>query len=156
MCGRDSKNGDTLRRQGHELQALSAKVSVPLLQIALTPFQRRVYRALLKIPRGKVTTYRLLAAHLGCGSYRAVGQALRRNPLAPLVPCHRVISSDLSPGGFQGRTDGRAATRKLMLLKAEGVRFVGGRLEDPSRVFDFGAGCVKAASRAATPVNTSS
>ena len=51
-----------------------------------TVFEARVYEALRRIPRGQVTTYGRLAAALGCGSARAVGQALRRNPFAPEVP----------------------------------------------------------------------
>jgi methylated-DNA-[protein]-cysteine S-methyltransferase len=102
-----------------------------------TPFQKRVYAALGLIPRGRVTTYKQLAAHLRCRSCRAVGQALKRNPYAPQVPCHRVIASDLTPGGFMGRRGGAAIRRKLDLLAAEGVRFHAGRLTEPSRIFSF-------------------
>jgi len=90
---------------------------------SVTDFQRRVHEALARIPRGCVTTYRDLASHLGCGSARAVGQALRFNPFAPEVPCHRVIRSDLTPGGYQGEESGAALRRKLDLLQGEGVRF---------------------------------
>jgi len=101
----------------------------------VTAFQRRVYNALLAIPAGRVTTYALLARRIGCASPRAVGQALRRNPFAPRVPCHRVIASDLSPGGFAGHTDGPELARKRRLLAAEGVRFDGttGRLAEADR-----------------------
>lgn len=102
-----------------------------------TPFQNRVYAALRRIPRGRVTTYKRLAEHLGCRSCRAVGQALRRNPYAPRVPCHRVIASDLTPGGFMGRCDGRAQARKQALLAAEGVLFHAGKLAEPDRIFLF-------------------
>lgn len=102
-----------------------------------TPFRQRVYAATRKIPRGRVTTYKLLADHIGCGSCRAVGQALKRNPSAPRVPCHRVIASGGTPGGFQGRRGGAALARKLRLLAAEGVRFRGGRLADLRRLFRF-------------------
>ena len=78
-----------------------------------TTFEHKVYEAVKKIPRGRVTTYKLLAACVGCGSAQAVGQALRRNPFAPRVPCHRVIASDLGIGGFAGRTAGREILRKL-------------------------------------------
>jgi methylated-DNA-[protein]-cysteine S-methyltransferase len=99
-----------------------------------TEFQMAVYAAARRIPRGRVTTYGLLAARIGCASPRAVGQALKRNPFAPRVPCHRVIASDLRVGGFQGRRGGRAVRRKLALLEGEGVRFVNGRLADPRRL----------------------
>jgi len=102
-----------------------------------TPFQKRVYAALALVPRGRVTTYKLLAGHLRCRSCRAVGQALKRNPYAPKVPCHRVIASDLTPGGFMGRRDASALRRKLDLLAKEGVRFQAGKLAEPRRLFMF-------------------
>ena len=101
-----------------------------------TEFERRVYELLKEIPRGKVTTYGELARMLGVGSARAVGQALRRNPRAPEVPCHRVIRSDLGIGGYSGQTGGAELARKLELLETEGVRFdAAGRLVDRERVW---------------------
>lgn len=102
-----------------------------------TPFQKRVYAALKQVPRGRVTTYKQLAGHLRCRSCRAVGQALKHNPYAPHVPCHRVIASDLTPGGFMGRREGAALRRKLDLLAKEGVRFHAGKLAEPGRIFVF-------------------
>jgi len=99
-----------------------------------TAFQERVYAALRRIPRGRVITYARLARTLACRSPRAVGQALRCNPFAPSVPCHRVISSNLTPGGYQGKTSGAQLRRKLALLKAEGVLFTGNRLADPRQL----------------------
>ena len=100
----------------------------------VTRFQQSVYNSLVRIPSGRVTTYARLAAAIGCRSPRAVGQALRRNPFAPKVPCHRVIASDLTPGGFNGARSGEDLERKLRRLKAEGVLFRDGRLADPARV----------------------
>ncbi|OQW94406.1 MAG: hypothetical protein BWK77_09365 [Verrucomicrobia bacterium A1] len=57
----------------------------------VTDFQQYIYDATRSIPKGRVTTYALLGQAIGCRSPRAVGQALRRNPFAPKVPCHRVI-----------------------------------------------------------------
>lgn len=102
-----------------------------------TPFQERVYAALVQVPRGRVTTYKQLAGYLGCRSCRAVGQALKRNPYAPKVPCHRVIASDLTPGGFMGQRGGAAIHRKLDLLAKEGVLFHAGKLVESSRIFSF-------------------
>jgi methylated-DNA-[protein]-cysteine S-methyltransferase len=102
-----------------------------------TRFQMRVYKATGKIPRGRVSTYGRVAEYIGCRSSRAVGQALRRNPFAPVVPCHRVIASDLRSGGFNGSTGGAQVRRKLRLLREEGVRFERGRLADPAMLFDF-------------------
>ncbi len=100
----------------------------------VSPFARCVYAALEKIPPGRVITYAGLARRIGCGSPRAVGQALRANPFAPHVPCHRVIASDLTPGGFQGQRAGAALARKLRLLASEGVRFHNNRLADPAQL----------------------
>ena len=92
------------------------------------------------MPRGRVTTYGLLAQHIGCASAQAVGQALRRNPFAPRVPCHRVIAGDLSLGGFTGKREGAAIARKRALLAREGVRFdANGHLVDPRQVYAFRA-----------------
>jgi len=87
----------------------------------LTSFQQQVYAVLCKIPRGKVTTYASLAKSVGCGSPRAIGQALKRNPLAPQVPCHRVVRSDRCLGGYFGQEDAEALAKKRALLLSEGV-----------------------------------
>ncbi len=89
-------------------------------------FSRRVYAATSAVPRGFVSTYGDIAKSIGCRSAQAVGQALRRNPFAPDVPCHRVVAGDLSTGGFFGEKDGEAVARKIELLKQEGVSFEGG------------------------------
>lgn len=65
----------------------------------VTSFERRVYDLCSQIPRGQVSTYGDMAKSL-CSSPRAVGQALRRNPFAPEVPCHRVVAADRKIGGF--------------------------------------------------------
>lgn len=85
----------------------------------ITPFQRRVYLALLDIPRGQTITYAELARRIGCHSAQAVGQALKRNPFAPEVPCHRVVAADGSLGGYNGQRDGEELERKRQLLEAE-------------------------------------
>ena len=71
------------------------------LEISGTSFQKRVYNALVRIPYGSTVSYRKLAALAGNQrACRAVGQAVHRNPLLIVVPCHRVIASDGSLGGF--------------------------------------------------------
>mmetsp|Transcript_10285 Transcript_10285/g.26105 ORF Transcript_10285/g.26105 Transcript_10285/m.26105 type:complete len:239 (-) Transcript_10285:50-766(-) len=89
-----------------------------------THFERCVYVAVLHVPRGKVTTYGAIAALLRTHP-RAVGNALRLNPFAPRVPCHRVVSASRSLGGYGGQTQARALnlSRKKHLLKSEGVIF---------------------------------
>lgn len=71
---------------------------------------------------GKVATYGSVAKVLG-SSPRAVGQALRHNPLAPTVPCHRVVAANGRMGGFSGETCGTKIKDKIGLLKKEGVQF---------------------------------
>ncbi len=93
-----------------------------------TAFQMRVYAATRQIPRGRVTTYGELARQIGCRSARAVGQALRVNPYAPEVPCHRVVAADGSLGGFFGSRAEEELARKRALLEAEGVVFEGIRV----------------------------
>lgn len=91
-------------------------------------FQRAVLRAEHAIPRGRVSTYGLIAAHIGNPkAVRAVGQALATNPFPLIVPCHRAVRSDGGLGGFQG-----GAAMKQALLEKEGIAFdAGGRVAVP-------------------------
>ncbi|KAH8981884.1 6-O-methylguanine DNA methyltransferase [Lactarius akahatsu] len=109
-----------------------------------------VYDLIREIPAGKVSTYKGVSSVLGSGSPRSVGGALRNNPFAPRIPCHRVIASSLFVGGFKGEwsssshSDGDASAKvggrnwhrafrgggmgplqneKLRMLVCEGVRF---------------------------------
>ena len=88
----------------------------------LSPFCLRVYTELLNVPCGTTITYGELARRVGCKSAQAIGQALRRNPFAPEIPCHRVISSDGSFGGYCGSRSPEAIARKRNLLEAERKR----------------------------------
>ena len=104
-----------------------------------TEFEQRVYDQVSRVPEGKVVTYAEIGRVLGCGSAQAIGQALKRNPFAPEVPCHRVIKSDLTIGGYTGKTDGANLEKKLNLLREEGVCFSDeGQLIDAKRVFVWG------------------
>ena len=85
----------------------------------ITPFQRKVYLELLNVPSGTTITYGELARRIGCGSAQAVGQALKRNPFAPEVPCHRVVAADGSLGGYNGKREGEQLERKRQLLYNE-------------------------------------
>lgn len=85
----------------------------------ITPFQCKVYLELLKVPSGSTITYGELARRIGCGSAQAVGQALKRNPFAPEVPCHRVVAADGSLGGYNGKREGEQIERKRRLLAEE-------------------------------------
>ena len=105
---------------------------------AVTPFRAKVYEALMLIPKGRVTTYKELARYLHCRSAQAIGQALRHNPFAPEVPCHRVITTSLMIGGYSGETSGPILERKITLLAQEGVCFdPHGKLLDSSRLWSF-------------------
>jgi methylated-DNA-[protein]-cysteine S-methyltransferase len=96
-------------------------------------FAERCYAALQLVPPGRVTTYRALAEFLGTRAYRAVGTAMRRNPHAPEVPCHRVVKSSGQVGGFA-----RGTEAKIKLLQAEGVRVSNGSIADfEEKFFDF-------------------
>ena len=104
----------------------------------VSAFQAKVYQALCEVPKGYVTTYGALAKRIGCCSAQAVGGALRNNPFAPEVPCHRVVAADLTIGGFNGTTDGPEIERKMALLLAEGIAFnAAGKVKDSSAVWHF-------------------
>ncbi len=94
------------------------KISARLDSYDLTRFQKRVLMAVAKIPKGETRTYKQIAAMIGKpNAYRAVGTAVRKNPLAPTVPCHRVVRSD-GPGNYSGK-GGPAG--KIRMLQAEGA-----------------------------------
>jgi methylated-DNA-[protein]-cysteine S-methyltransferase len=85
----------------------------------LTAFQKKVLTKLMDVPRGQTVTYKKLAAMAGRPrAYRAVGTAVRKNPLAPYVPCHRVIRSDGGYGNYSGK-GGRQG--KIRMLREEGA-----------------------------------
>lgn len=87
-----------------------------------TEFQDKVYEILKKVPKGRVVTYKILAEALGCKAYQAVGTAMRINPYAPFVPCHRVVKSDGSIGYFKGKNTYAAMNEKRIMLENEGVK----------------------------------
>jgi methylated-DNA-[protein]-cysteine S-methyltransferase len=97
-------------------------------------FEERVWKLMESIPKGKVTTYALIAKKLNTKAYRAVGNACRRNPYAPRVPCHRVVRSDGGIGGFGGRTSGKSVEKKIQMLRREGVEIRNGKITDFEKV----------------------
>ena len=85
-----------------------------------TKFQLKVWNYLKKIPKGEVRSYLEVAKAIGKPlAVRAVANAIGKNPYAPKIPCHRVIRSDRSLGGYSGK--GGIKTKRL-LLKSEGVK----------------------------------
>ncbi|MFH1878830.1 MAG: MGMT family protein [Candidatus Omnitrophota bacterium] len=101
-------------------------------QIAANPrftkFMKKVLFAVLDIPEGEVRPYAWVAQKSGYpGAARAVGQVLKKNPYAPHVPCHRVVRSDGSIGGYSGGLE-----KKRALLKKEGLENEADRYTLPS------------------------
>jgi O-6-methylguanine DNA methyltransferase len=90
----------------------------------ITKFEQEVYDACSRIPIGRVVTYKDIAVYINKPkSYRAVGNALNNNPFAPAVPCHRVVKSDGSLGGFAS-----GAIKKRNLLQKEGIEIKKGKI----------------------------
>ena len=96
-------------------------------------FQEKIYSKLRKVPKGKVTTYGELAKAVHSKAYRAVGQAMNKNPYSPKVPCHRVVASDGGIGGFNS-----GVKNKIKLLKKEGVEVKNSKIVDfKKKLFKF-------------------
>jgi len=87
-------------------------------------FNERCYTLLIKVPKGKVTTYGALARKMKTKAYRAVGNAMNKNPYAPKVPCHRVVGSDGSMTGFAS-----GIPKKVKMLKSEGIEIKNNKVD---------------------------
>jgi O-6-methylguanine DNA methyltransferase len=95
---------------------------------APSEFMRRVYETTISIPKGKVITYGELARLVGHRkAARAVGNAMAKNPLPLVIPCHRVVRSTLKVGSYGFERNGRSRTKRA-LLENEGARFDGERV----------------------------
>ena len=88
-------------------------------------FNQKIWNLTKKIPKGKVTTYKILAEALGTKAYRAVGNVLNKNPYAPIVPCHRVVDSKGHLHGFA-----HGLKKKAELLRKEGIKINNNRIVD--------------------------
>ena len=95
----------------------------------MSVFAQRVYKLVSQIPKGRVSSYKQVAKALNCLSFQAVGQALKNNPNPPTIPCHRIVKSDGSIGGFNGKRSGKEVLRKIKLLEKEGIRFNGKKIK---------------------------
>jgi O-6-methylguanine DNA methyltransferase len=93
----------------------------------ISGYMQKVLRCLMQVPLGYITTYKALADVAG-GGPRAVGQIMASNPFSPLVPCHRVVKSDFSVGGY-GRSLTTGAQVKRQFLQREDRGF-----KEPSQV----------------------
>ena len=108
-----------------EKRKVYSKEEILNLLSGMTEFERAVLTATLEIPKGKVSTYKRVAERIGRpNAYRAVGNALHKNPLPPIIPCHRVIRSD----GFIAGDEKSAETRRRLLID-EGVKVIGRRVK---------------------------
>jgi methylated-DNA-[protein]-cysteine S-methyltransferase len=119
-----SDRGKALRMELSEYFAGKRReFSVPRDLEGVTDFQFKVYEQLLMIPYGETASYGEIAERVGRpGGARAVGQANKRNPIGIIVPCHRVIASDGSLGGYGGGYREDALRLKRMLLEIEGAK----------------------------------
>ena len=97
----------------------------------LTVFEQDVLAATKKISKGCVSSYGEVAIAVGCPrASRAVGNALHKNPYAPIVPCHRVVKSNGELGGF-----GSGVKNKIKLLAAEGIKIKSNKIINFKKVF---------------------
>jgi methylated-DNA-[protein]-cysteine S-methyltransferase len=113
-----TRSKPTRRPKPFEKEILAGKVAEGM------NFNQKVWAVCACVPKGKVTTYAAIAKKLGTQAYRAVGNALNKNPYAPKVPCHRVVGSDGNLTGFAAGLD-----KKKRLLQSEGVAFKSGKVD---------------------------
>lgn len=105
--------------------SINSKEDLIKFILNMTEFERNVLLAVFEIPKGKVSTYKRIAEKIGRPrAFRAVGNALHKNPLPPIIPCHRVIRSD---GKIVGETITEIEERKKLLLE-EGIPIIGYRV----------------------------
>ncbi len=105
-------------------------LSVDESNLAKTPvtseFNLKALKLVLEIPRGEVRTYKEIAECMDSKAWRAVGSAMARNPFPLVIPCHRVVKSDLSLGNYGGGVE-----MKKELLEKEGVKIKGLNVKRP-------------------------
>ncbi len=100
-------------------------------------FNEKVWQLCKKVPRGRVTTYKEIASAMKTKAYRAVGNALNRNPYgamshssnSEMVPCHRVVGSNGDLVGFA-----HGLKKKTEMLRKEGIKIKNGRIVDFCKV----------------------
>ena len=96
-------------------------------------FEGKVLKLVMEIPRGKVSTYKIIAEALNSKAYRAVGNALNKNKTPVLIPCHRVVMSSGEIGGYS-----RGVKEKIRLLREEGIKIEGDKIKDLKRfLFEY-------------------
>ena len=96
-------------------------------------FNKRCYQKLALIPKGMISTYAEIAKSLDSNAYRAVGNAMAKNPHPVAVPCHRIIKSNGTLGGYA-----LGISKKIQLLKKEGIKIKNNKVVDfESKLFRF-------------------
>lgn len=95
-------------------------------------FTEKVYNLVRTIPPGFVSTYRDIAHALHSKAYRAVGNAMNKNPYAPQVPCHRVINNNGNIGGFAS-----GQKNKIKMLEAEGIEIKDNKIDLKKYLYKF-------------------
>ena len=113
------------------MPTLESEVKAGRLSKAMK-FNEKVWALTVRIPAGKVVTYRQIAEKLCSRGYRAVGNAMNRNPYAPQVPCHRVVGSNGSLTGYA-----LGVEKKRAMLMKEGVTFVGEKVNLKESAFSL-------------------
>ena len=92
-------------------------------------FNEKVWQLCKRVPKGKVTTYKEIAAAMKTNAYRAVGGALNRNPNSPTVPCHRVVGSNGDLIGFA-----HGLRKKAEMLRREGIEIKNDKIKNFEKV----------------------
>ena len=115
-CGEGAVRDRVYQQLQHYLEGQNTVFDVPLMTRG-SEFQQKVWSELEAIPSGQTRTYGEIARKMG-SSPRAIGGACRRNPVAVIVPCHRVVSAS-GAGGYAGDTQGNNMKVKLWLLDHE-------------------------------------
>jgi len=88
-------------------------------------FTEKVLKLTKRIPKGKVTTYKIIAEKLNTKAYRAVGTALHKNKRPIIIPCHRVVNSNRFVGNY-----GKGIQKKIELLKKENIKIKNKKIQD--------------------------
>jgi methylated-DNA-[protein]-cysteine S-methyltransferase len=113
-------NGENVK---FHLDSLDLNVDKSKRSSIKTPFERDVLLEVAKIPYGEVRTYKQIGEEIGTKGYRAVGTAVGKNPFPIIIPCHRVVKSDLRIGEYRGGSE-----MKNEILKNEGIKIKGDKI----------------------------
>ena len=111
------KNIEKLLKSSFKGEIVDFSKYVDLDILGVTDFEKKVYIETMNIPKGRIKTYKEIGEAIGTKGYRAVGNALNKNPIAIIVPCHRVIGSNMKLTGFRGGLD-----MKKEMLENEGIK----------------------------------